>query len=89
VTNCPATGDDIPTTATIIGSGTGQYNICSALVPTYVGVLPSDPQTGSFTNCTTYNTAYNISCDSTTKRITICAPDTQVPPESAVICITR
>jgi len=89
VTDCPATGDDIPTTATVMGSGTGQYNICSGLVPTYVGVLPQDPQTGSYTDCTTYNTAYNISCNATTKRITICAPDTQIPPETAAICITR
>jgi prepilin-type N-terminal cleavage/methylation domain-containing protein len=94
VTDCPATGDDVPTTtAAIIGSDItgGQYDLCGALVPTYVGVLPYDPQNGNFgADCTVaYNTRYSILCDATTKRIKICAPDTQIPPESAVICITR
>jgi prepilin-type N-terminal cleavage/methylation domain-containing protein len=93
VTDCPAAGDDVPTTtAAIIGSDIagGQYNICPALIPTYLAVMPHDPfPQYSYTDCTSYNTGYNILCNTTTKRITICAPDTQRPPESAVICITR
>lgn len=88
-TDCPAAGDDVPTTAAVIGSDTGQYNICAALVPTYIAALPYDPQTGSYTDCTTYNTGYTILCNATTKRITICAPDTQIPPETTDICIAR
>jgi len=79
----------IPATATIMGSGTGQYNICSCLVPTYLSVMPHDPQTGSYTDCTTYNTGYNISRDATTGRVIMCAPDTQIPPETSTICVSR
>ena len=92
ITDCPAKDDDLPNTTpvTIIGSGASQYDICSALVPEYVGTLPYDPQNGNFgTLCTdAYNTRYSIKCD-TNKRITICAEDTQIPPEATKICITR
>jgi prepilin-type N-terminal cleavage/methylation domain-containing protein len=86
VTNCPATGDDVPTTATVFGSGTGEYNLCAALVPTYVGSLPYDPQNGSYTDCSTFDTGYNISCSATNKRITIEAPDAQ---NGEIIKLTR
>jgi hypothetical protein len=79
----------IPATATVMGSGTGQYDICDCLVPTYVGTMPVDPQNGTFTSCTAYDTDYTILRDATTGRITICAPDTQIPPETTDICITR
>jgi prepilin-type N-terminal cleavage/methylation domain-containing protein len=75
VTNCPATGDDVPTTATALSST--QYNFCGALVPNYVGSLPYDPQDGNYTDCTSYDTHYTISCDATSKRITINAPSAQ------------
>lgn len=75
----------IPTTSTTMGSDTGQYNICSCLVPTYLGTLPVDPQAGSYTSCTTYNTGYNIVRDATTGRITIFAPSAQL----GTIQITR
>lgn len=77
VTNCPATGDDVPATATKLGSGTGEYNLCAAIVPNYVGSLPYDPQNGSYVDCTDFYTDYNISCSATSKRITIEAPDAQ------------
>ncbi|TSC75293.1 MAG: Uncharacterized protein G01um101430_500 [Parcubacteria group bacterium Gr01-1014_30] len=77
----------IPTVATVMGSATtsGQYNICSCIVPNYMGALPFDPQTGSYTSCTTYNTAYTILRDATTGRITIAAPAAQL----STISITR
>ncbi len=77
----------IPNTTTTIGSDTGQYDVCDCLVPTYLGTLPVDPQTGSFSSCNTYDTAFSIV--NTLNRTTICAPDTQIPPEAADICITR
>ena len=86
VTDCPATGDTLPTTATIMGSAVGQYDICGCIVPTYIAALPYDPQAGSYTDCTTYNTGYNISCDPGTGRTTICAPTAQL---GETICITR
>lgn len=89
-TDCPGTGDDVPvTTATNMGSGSGDYDICAALVTdNYVAVMPYDPQNGSYTSCGTYDTDYTIQCNATSSRITICAPDTQAP-ETTDICITR
>ena len=79
----------IPATATNMGSGATDYNVCACVVPTYVSTMPFDPQTGSYTDCATYNTGYSIARDATTGRITICAPDTQIPPEAADVCVTR
>jgi prepilin-type N-terminal cleavage/methylation domain-containing protein len=95
---------DIPATAKCMGDSTaatppdecsgGYYDICDCLVPTYVGTMPIDPQSGSYSACTAaatdeYDTRYTIQRDATTGRITICAPYTQIPPETAAICITR
>jgi len=110
VTDCPATGDDVPTTVDANGYPTTVmrpddpgtigviegYDICPAVVtstPSYLGTLPIDPQTGTSGSpaapCTGYNTSYEISCNTTTRRITICASATQIPPETARICISR
>ncbi len=44
-------------TPEVIGSNTlTQANICSDIVPTYIAAIPVDPQDGSYTNCTTYDT---------------------------------
>lgn len=98
------TDDPIPTSATIMADSTtlpAGYDICRCLVSDdsdypldtdfddYIANMPFDPQTGSYTSCATYNTAYTIVRDANTNRITICAEDTQIPPESAKICITR
>ena len=48
-------------------------NICAVLVPTYIAKLPSDPTTGSFTDCSSYATGYSINIDATGKRITVTA----------------
>lgn len=58
-------------TATSQAISSTAANICSALVPTYVSKLPSDPTTGSYTSCTTYSTGYTILVDSTGDRITV------------------
>jgi prepilin-type N-terminal cleavage/methylation domain-containing protein len=95
-TDCPhgetgvvGDGGDIPTSATEIGSAAGQYDLCTALVagtPNYIAAMPYDPQNGSYTDCASYDTDYTISCDATSRRISICAPSAQL---GETICITR
>lgn len=64
-------------------------DLCSSLVPTYIAELPVDPQTGSFTDCTTYDTQYEVVQSATDSRITVTSPDTEIPPASAIISVTR
>lgn len=49
---------EIPSgTPEVIGGATAtQADICANLVPTYIAAIPVDPQDGSYTNCTTYDT---------------------------------
>ena len=77
----------ITTTATVVGSGTGQIDICSALVADYIAALPFDPTaTGAaYTNCTSYNTGYTIATDSD-NRVTVAAPSAEL---SETISVTR
>jgi prepilin-type N-terminal cleavage/methylation domain-containing protein len=88
-TDCPGVGDDVPvTTATNMGSA--DYDICTALVTdNYMGTMPYDPQNGKWKDCSDYDTDYTIVCDTTTKRITVCAPNAQSPETSTSVCITR
>ncbi len=74
--------------ATVIGSGVGQIDICSDLVPTYIAAMPFDPTaTGAgYTDCTTYNTGYTIAQDAVSGRITVAAPSAEL---SATITVTR
>jgi prepilin-type N-terminal cleavage/methylation domain-containing protein len=89
----------IPTTATTIGKGSSQYDMRPCMVPTFISELPFDPKDGSNTctsaTCTgsgeSYDTKYTVAQDSTTGRITICAPGAL---ESAIsgsssYCLTR
>lgn len=78
----------IPTASTTIAS-TGGYDLYDCIVPTYVSEMPVDPSTGSLTDSNTYDTQYTIERDATTGRVTISAPDTEIPPETAVISATR
>ncbi|MDO8435462.1 MAG: prepilin-type N-terminal cleavage/methylation domain-containing protein [bacterium] len=82
---CAAAGA-LPAVATVMGSGAGEYNICSCLVPTYLSALPFDPSTGSYTDCATNATGYNISREAASGRITIAAPGAEV---GAAISVTR
>lgn len=75
---------DIPTSATIMSS-TG-YDIRPCIVPTYISEIPVDPKTGSAWDGSNYNTGYNISRDSVTGRITVCAPAAEI---TTPICVTR
>jgi len=59
----------------------------SCLTPTYIpGQLPIDPDTGVWTNPTTYNTQYNITYDSTSLRYTLSAPKAEL---SQIISVSR
>ena len=82
-TGCTATS--IPAAATLIRD-TGGTDLCGCLAPTYISEMPYDPKTGSYTDCTTYNSGYTISQDATTGRITVAAPDAEL---DATIGVSR
>lgn len=77
----------ISSTPTVIGSGSGQIDICTDLVPTYLSGMPYDPTTtgASYTDCTSYSTGYSISVD-TSGRVTVSAPDAEL---SETISVSR
>lgn len=72
-------GGALPATSTEMG--TAGYNIESCISPTYVSVMPTDPTAG-----TAANTRYFISYSSSTRRVTISAPDAEL---SESITVTR
>lgn len=87
---CPSAGA-LPQTATIIRS-IGGYDIADCLAPTYLPILPIDPNApqAHFTSATDYDTQYSIVQDSATKRITVSAPFALDPGElSQTISVTR
>jgi prepilin-type N-terminal cleavage/methylation domain-containing protein len=77
----------ITAVATVVGSGAGQIDICTDLVPTYITEMPYDPTaTGAgYTDCTTYDTGYTILVDAD-GRVTVAAPDAEL---SETISVTR
>lgn len=76
----------ITTTATNMGSGTGEIDICSDLVTTYIAEMPVDPQNGTYTDCTDYDTGYTVVSSASDDRVTVAAPSAQL---SETIEITR
>jgi prepilin-type N-terminal cleavage/methylation domain-containing protein len=80
---CDATS--MPASATVIKKTNG-VDLCGCLVATYLAALPYDPSTGSYTDCTTYDTGYTIYQDGTTGRLTVAAPHAEL---SASITVTR
>jgi hypothetical protein len=83
----------IPTTAAVIGSATGQVDLCSALVTKYLAALPVDPLTNNGTpvsNCAQvggYNTNYTVLKSAADNRITVSAPATEIAAQP--ISVTR
>jgi type IV pilus assembly protein PilA len=79
------------TTYTISSTVSGTTIDMSCLVPTYIpSQLPVDPQNGSWTSGSTYDTKYSLVVDSL-GRYTVCAPNSVEsalgnPPQ---ICVTR
>lgn len=86
------TGTAISATATNIGSGTGNVDLCKVLVTKYIADMPIDPSKGSKSytsgDCTqtgaTYSTDYKISVSADDNRITITAPDAQLDESISV-----
>lgn len=74
----------IPTSSTPVVISSTDYDICDCLVPTYTSALPYDPTTGSFEDCTNYNTGYTITQSSSTSRITIEAPGAELDADITV-----
>ena len=77
----------ITTTAKVMTStaGTGNIDICTDLVDEFIAALPADPQTGTFVDCTDYNTGYTVQKSTGgNNRITINAPDAESATISAV-----
>lgn len=89
----------LPNTATLIGLGTGHFDLRPCLVPTYISEFPVDPVSGANScadaSCSgpghTYESGYTIAQDSTTGRITICAPGAaeSAIQGSSAYCLTR
>lgn len=79
-----------PSAAAPIASGAGNVDLCTVLVPTYISAIPNDPNNNAadITVCTSYNSGYTIVKD-TNGRVTIAAPNTQIPPAAAAISVTR
>ena len=78
---------EITSTATVVGSGTGQVDICTYLVPDYLTAMPVDPTDAdaAYTDCTSYDTEYTIAIDAD-NRVTVAAPGAEL---SETIAITR
>lgn len=74
---------DIPATSTVISSA--DYDLCDCLTPTYLAEMPVDPSEGSWTDCSDYDTAYNIN-SATATRVTVEAPHAEL---DRTITVTR
>lgn len=75
----------MPSTSTVV-KAIGGVDLCGCLVPTYLAKLPYDPNIGSYTDCTTYDTGYTVYQDSTTGRMTVAAPSGEI---GSTISVTR
>lgn len=86
---------DIPSIVTTIGTGAGNYDLATCIVPDYLGILPIDPTgdstgsacTSSWTNETSYQTCYQI-VKNTAGRVTLSAPYAEGNP-APIISVTR
>lgn len=81
----PADGNS----AAVSTAGTGA-SFCNAIVPTYIAALPRDPSSGTYTDCSTYNTGYTVTVSTasagSTPRITVSAPGAEL---GTAISVTR
>lgn len=79
----------IATSVESIGSGVGNADICTDIVPTYIAAVPADPLTNngaSVTDCSSYTTGYQISKSNTNNRVTVTAPAAEL---SEIISVIR
>lgn len=75
--NLPA---PITTSVLNIKSGTGNADLCSVLIPTFIAAMPEDPSINSgqsITSCTNYDTGYTVVKDAN-NRVTVSAPLAQL-----------
>jgi len=72
---------NLPTSTKQMGSGALNYNVEPCIVPTYISVMPLDPQTGTST-ATGYFILHNVS----TTQVTITAPGAEL---GQMISVTR
>lgn len=77
---CGTTVTTIPTVTTTIKAPAGSdgIDLYQCLVPIYLPTLVFDPQTGTSTSPTSYNTGYQIIRDTMTNRITVFASSTEL-----------
>lgn len=78
----------LPTTATKMASGAGNYDVAGCISPIYVANVPFDPSaTGArYTSNSDYDTGYFVSVSSSTSRVTVSAPSAEL---NVVISVTR
>ena len=88
LTGCPA----LPTgTAKNISSASGDYNLAPC-VASYLAILPVDPQGGTWSSVTSYDTKYTILSIGSAGQITIAAPNALTdnnPSPGVSISVTR
>lgn len=74
----------IPTAITAVPTNVGddvtEIDLCTDLAPTYMTSMPFDPSDvdGHYTDCTDYDTGYNISEDAVTGRVTVASPSAEL-----------
>ena len=78
-----------PTDIVDVTTDPAGVDICALLVPDYIAAMPVDPQNGSWTDCVTYDTQYEISVSATNNRVTVAATAESVGGSTPVISVTR
>lgn len=78
-------GVSLTASSTVIGSATGNVDICSCITPTYISDVPADPTKGVWSSCSTYESRYEV-LQAASGRITVSAPDAEL---SQTISVTR
>ncbi|MDB5236905.1 MAG: hypothetical protein JWL88_7 [Parcubacteria group bacterium] len=89
----------LPNATMPIGQNASEFDLRPCLVPAYISEMPVDPTSGN-NSCTdlscagaghTYETGFTIAQDSSSGRITICAPNAaeSAISGSSAYCLTR
>jgi prepilin-type N-terminal cleavage/methylation domain-containing protein len=85
---------DITATKQLIakGSGGAEADLANTgCLPAYLAVLPYDPSRSGakWTDASDYNTGYEIVMDTTTKQVTVSAPESLLDGKTVEISVTR
>jgi len=70
---CGSSTVTLPSSAKVIGSNPNNIDLASCIVPTYISIMVFDPLNGTLAS-----SGYTIFQDSTTRRITVSAPKTEL-----------